>query len=552
MRLADLIAGSGCTIESGAADGLVAPGALVAGVTDDSREVRPGFLFIARPGAARDGAEFLADAIRAGATAALAPRGGAPIAGAPHGFVTLRADDAADAGARLIERFAGDPSSKLAVVGVTGTNGKTTTCFLTHALLEAAGLHPALITTVALDDGTKREKAVMTTPGAGAISALLARAVANRCASAVVETSSHALDQRRVAGLRYRVGVFTNLSGDHLDYHKTMVAYADAKARLFERLPNAADGGVAIVNADDPWSIRMLRDCPARVVACSTGGGGLRDIGPGATRALATIRATTMRGMDASLTGPWGAIDVRIPLVGAHNAMNALQAAAAAHALGATAEAIARGLAHAPSPPGRLEPVRPRYAGASGVSGGGEPFDAPFAVFVDYAHTDDALRRALSAMRPLVGPGGRLLCAFGAGGDKDRTKRPRMGLAVAQLADVPIVTSDNPRTEEPDAIIEMILAGMDAAQRSRAVVQPDRERAIREAIASAREGDILVIAGKGHEDYQILPDGNGGTFRRDFDDRLIARAALEERFAGAARAPTTRAETTKRPIGAER
>lgn len=539
MRLADLITGSGCTIESGAAD------ALVAGVTDDSREVRPGFLFIARPGAARDGAEFLADAIRAGATAALAPRGGAPLTGAPPGFVTLRADDAADAGARLIERFAGDPSSKLAVAGVTGTNGKTTTCFLTHALLEAAGLKPALVTTVALDDGAQREKAVMTTPGAGAISALLARAVANRCASAVVETSSHALDQRRVVGLHYRVGVFTNLSGDHLDYHKTMEAYADAKARLFERLPDAADGGVAVVNADDPWSIRMLRDCPARVVACSTGGGGLRDIGAGAARAFATVHATTMRGMDASLTGPWGAIDVRIPLVGAHNAMNALQAAAAAHALGANAEAIAKGLANAPSPPGRLEPVRPRGAG-------GEPFDAPFAVFVDYAHTDDALRRALSAMRPLVGPGGRLLCAFGAGGDKDRTKRPRMGLAVAQLADVPIVTSDNPRTEKPESIIEMILAGMDAAQRSRVVVQPDRERAIREAIAGAREGDILVIAGKGHEDYQILPDGKGGTIRRDFDDRLIARAALEERFGGAARSPASRTEPTKRPIGAER
>ncbi len=515
MRLADLISGCGCTLVAG--DGALE----IAGVTDDSRAVRPGFLFVARPGAKQDGGVFIESAVRAGAVGVLA----APGAGAA-GVASVVAQDPALAGARVMERFVGDPSCKMQIVGVTGTNGKTTTSFLTHALLAAGGRRAALVTTVLLDDGETRAKAVMTTPGASEVSALLARAVANGCDSGVLETSSHALDQRRVGGVRYRVGVFTNLTGDHLDYHKTMEAYADAKARLFEGLPAAQDGGVAVVNADDPWSERMLRDCRARVLACSVGGGSLRGGGSNWSRCVATVGATTMRGMGVEMLGPWGRIGALVPLVGAHNAMNALQAAAAAHALGVDAPAIVRGLERAPSPPGRLEPVR--------MDGGAE---APFAVFVDYAHTDDALERALGAVRPLVGPGGRLLCAFGAGGDKDRTKRPRMGAVAARMADVAIVTSDNPRTEEPMSIIGMILEGMDEASRRRAVVEPDRARAIEWAVDDAREGDILVIAGKGHEDYQIVSDGKGGTVRRDFDDRLAARAAMERRMGVSRGAP---------------
>ncbi len=495
----------------------------IADIADDSRAVTPGSLFIARPGPVHDGGSFIADALRAGASAVIA----APSASFPTDAraCLLQAPDAtADTMARLTaelaERFFGEPSSDLTVLGVTGTNGKTTTSVLLQWLIGGAARSNApsrcgLISTVAIDAGPARAKAVMTTPGAIDLSRALAEMVGAGRTHAVVETSSHALDQRRVAALNYQVGVFTNLTGDHLDYHKTIENYADAKARLFEMLP---DDGHAIVNHDDPWSERMLRDCPARITVCSMGAPAL-SAGRGWTRCRAAIESVAMSGMNLALDGPWGSIKVRLPLIGAHNAMNALQAAAAAFAAGVSRADIAERLAAAPAPPGRLEPVT-RAPGAP----------EPFAVLVDYAHTDDALTRVMSAVKPLVAPGASLTVVFGCGGDRDRTKRPRMGAAVAALADRIVVTSDNPRTEDPSSIIEMVLGGIPAHVRARAHVDPDRESAVRHAVASAQPGDIVLIAGKGHEDYQILPDGHGGTVRRDFDDRLVARAALTDRF----------------------
>jgi UDP-N-acetylmuramyl-tripeptide synthetase len=422
-----------------------------------------------------------------------------------RGAVWLVSDDVARESAVIAERFYGEPSKSLKVVGVTGTNGKTTVSWLVHALLKRAGMPCGLIGTVIVDDGSEVAPASLTTPPATELSRTLSVMVESGCRCASLEVSSHALAQGRVSGISFDVGVFTNLTGDHLDYHGTSEAYGDAKARLFDMLSSE---GVAIVNGDDPAHERMVRDCRARVLRCS--------LGNERAECAARISEMTITGTRLALTGPWGRIDCRIGLVGEHNAMNALQACAACHALGVDPEELAEGLSRVHAPPGRLEPVTAT--------------NDPLSVFVDYAHTDDALEKVLKAVRPLVDKsGGRLWVVFGCGGDRDRTKRPRMGAVCDRLADMLVVTSDNPRTEDPEAIIADISKGLESPGSPRVMVNPDRERAISHAIARAREGDLVLIAGKGHEDYQILPDGMGGTVRRHFDDREVARAALSKR-----------------------
>ncbi len=513
MRLRDLIVG----LDARAPDALLDVD--VRAVTDDSREVRPGSLFVARQGTRVDGRQFIAGAMRSGAAAVAMEPGSTP----PEGTPVVLTGDAALLLAVAAERIHGSPTSKMRVAGVTGTNGKTTVSFLLRRILEESGRRCGLVSTVRIDAGEQGgalEKATMTTPGAPALAAMLGEIASRGCDSVVVETSSHALEQKRVAGMRYRVGVFTNLTGDHLDYHGTMEAYAAAKAKLFESLP---EDGFAIVNADDPMSERMLRDCRAKIVLCTAGAPMLRL--RNASNAAATVLDASREGTELRLTGPWGDIRVRMPLIGAHNVMNALQSAAAAHAMGAGADAIERALAHASAPPGRLQPVT-RSANSA----------EPVSVFVDYAHTDDALERALRATRSIVPSGARLWVVFGCGGDRDRTKRPRMGEVAARLADVVVVTSDNPRTEEPRSILEQVLAGVPEAKRADASrrADVDREDAIRRAVRDAQRGDVILIAGKGHEDYQILPDGKGGTVRRHFDDVEVARAALTDRAANSA------------------
>jgi UDP-N-acetylmuramoyl-L-alanyl-D-glutamate--2,6-diaminopimelate ligase len=504
MVLGDLIAGLGVT---GAAK---AGGTRICDLTDDSRTVVPGTLFIARRGTRADGRQFVGDAVRAGAAAVLTDDPGVCLPGGCGAPVLIAPQDPglAVTAAIIAERFHGRPTDRLTLIGITGTNGKTTTAHLVHQVLNACGVRCGLVGTVLVDDGREVAPATLTTPPAAELSRTFATMVECGCRAAVMEVSSHALYQGRVAGLRFDTGVFTNLTGDHMDYHGTMAAYARAKAALFAMLP---PGGTAVVNAEDPYADLMTHGCRAGVLRCV-----IRDSVPDRdAECVATIRSTTLVGSEATLAGPWGRFDVSLGLVGRYNVMNALEAAAACHAAGIEADRLRDSLSRAVAPPGRLEPV-------TGPDDG-------FTVLVDYAHTDDALRQVLTAVRPMLPAGSSLRLVFGCGGDRDRTKRPRMGAAAAELADVVYVTSDNPRTEDPRSIIDQVLGGIDGGNRHKLRVEVDRAAAVRLAVSEAREGDLVLIVGKGHEAEQILPDGRGGTRRTRFDDREAGREAVAER-----------------------
>lgn len=474
----------------------------VIAVTDDSRAAGPGTIFVARRGAALDGLAFVRDALSRGAVGVAVPESDAQrvlaFVDSGSALVTYDASRAALIG-ELAHEAAGRPAARLRVVGVTGTNGKTTVTYLLRHLLGASGLKCGLAGTVVTDDGRGERPSSLTTPSATQLADLLSRMVRHGCTAAAMEVSSHALDQSRVAGISFACAVFTNLTGDHLDYHGSMDAYAAAKARLFDSLEQ---GAVAIVNSDDPAHSRMVRDCPARVVRCS--------MDDASADCMVRIRRMRPDGMVCAMHGPWGILDVDLPLAGRHNAMNALQALAVASALGVSAAPLERALSTCTAPPGRLEPVS-------------TPDDG-IAVLVDYAHTDDALLNVLRAVRQTLEPGGRIVTLFGCGGDRDRTKRPRMAAVACANSDAVIVTSDNPRTEDPAAIVRDILAGVPEACCADVESVLDREAAIARAVQLAKPGDAVIVAGKGHEDYQIV-----GTERRPFDDRVVARAALAAR-----------------------
>ncbi len=481
------------------------PRGTIALVTDDSRAVCPGALFVARPGAtgSADASRFVADAIARGAVAIVGDASVHLPATSGVAPTLIRVDDPALATALLAERFAGSPTSRLRVIGVTGTNGKTTIAHLTQQLLGdplrvgAGGPRVGLIGTVEIDDGHARVPSTLTTPGAVQLAELFARMVRNGCTHATMEVSSHALHQRRVGAIRFACGIFTNLTGDHLDYHGTMEHYAAAKAMLFASLDRQA---FAIINKDDPWHQAMCVGDAQRLL-CSASD-------PKAD-CLATIDEVRIDGMRVRFEGPWGRSALLLPLVGRHNAMNALEAFAAAWTQGVSAAELAARLERCEAPPGRLEPV-PLAAEVGG-----------FSVLVDYAHTDDALLNVLTALRPVVPAGSSLRVLFGCGGDRDRTKRPRMAGVACAHADQVVVTSDNPRTEDPQAIVADILKGVPAAAGGKVHVEVDRAAAIRWVVAQGKPGDIILIAGKGHEDYQIV-----GTEKRHFDDREQAHAAL--------------------------
>jgi len=494
-------------------------------ISDDSRTVKPGCLFVARSGTASDGRAFVADAVARGAVAVL-HTGIDPCAGHPEAAQVVRiampeGTDLVRFAGILADRLEGSPSEWLKLIGITGTNGKTTMAYLVQQFVRAAGSPCGLIGTVAIDDGAESTRASLTTPGPIELAHALGRMVRNGCSACAMEVSSHALDQGRADALRFQTAIFSNLTGDHLDYHKTMESYAAAKRQLFRMLTAT---GTAIVNVDDPWSAVMLEECAAKVLRCSVRAEGATT--GSSPECTATIHSAQLGWQDATFAGPWGSMRVRLPIVGRHNAMNALQAAAAAWSIGVPAHVIEQTLASCAAPPGRLEPVT-------------RPTD-PFAVLVDYAHTDDALLNVLTALRPLVGPGGRLVTVFGCGGDRDRTKRPRMMRVACAHSDRVIVTSDNPRTENPDAIIDEVLTGQPTGASGAATAttksapevirQVDRAQAIALAVADARPGDIVLIAGKGHEDYQII-----GTQTRPFDDRIEARSALGRGAAGSPR-----------------
>ncbi|MCE9579054.1 MAG: UDP-N-acetylmuramoyl-L-alanyl-D-glutamate--2,6-diaminopimelate ligase [Deltaproteobacteria bacterium] len=472
---------------------------LVRAVHDDSRRIEPGDLFVAARGGRVDGHDFVATAIARGAVAIVVERRlevAVPQVIVPNGRRALGA---------LVARSKGSPAAAMTMVGVTGTNGKTTTTYLIESILAAAGARPGVIGTVNYRYGGQIFDSPYTTPTPEVLHTTLAEMVAATCTHAVLEVSSAALAMDRLTGVAFAAGGFSNLTQDHLDVHGTMEAYAQAKQLLFSQ--QLAANGAAVINVDDPASGGMIAAAGAhRVLRVSA-----VDHPTTADQRDAEIRVvwceSTVRGIRARIRTPRGEVAVEAhPLVGAYNVANLALAVGIAESLGIDHAAIVRGIATLPGVPGRVERVAN---------------DADLDILVDYAHTPDALDNVLRALRPLTKR--RLICVFGCGGDRDPTKRPKMGAAVAELADLAVVTSDNPRTEDPRAILDMILPAVPKPF----VVDVDRRNAIRAAIAEATPGDVVVIAGKGHEDYQIL-----GTTKIHFDDREEAAAAcaLRPRF----------------------
>ena len=465
----------------------------ITGVADDSRRVSPGDLFCAWAGTSADAHAYLGKAAQAGAAAALVERLVPEVA-----IPQVRVTDGRRAAAAAAMRVLGDPAVGLTLVGVTGTNGKSTTVWMLRHVLSARWPTASIGTLgVRRPDGSLVPGSEnLTTPGPVDLARLLRQLTDEGAAAVAMETSSHALDQGRVAELRFDAAIFTNLTRDHLDYHGTLERYRAAKLRLLDLLQPA---GTAIVNADDAAWGGVAERAPAAL----TFGRGLAGPAAGGVSAQAgpSVRADDVRmsagGAHFRLVTPAGAAPAHSPLVGDYNVDNALGTAAAALALGLTLSEVVERLATLPQVPGRLEKVT----------------DQPCPVFADYAHTPDALTRALAALRPLTR--GRLVVVFGAGGDRDRGKRPLMAAAAQAGADRVIVTSDNPRTEDPDAIIDEIVAGF-GADGAPWVRLTDRRQAIGRALDEARAGDVILLAGKGHETYQIV-----GTEKRHLDEREV-------------------------------
>ena len=469
----------------------------VSAVTDDSRHVRPGTVFVAVKGERDDGHAYLDRAVDAGAVALIV-----------QDPSSLRAADIAAVGIRntrralgvLASRLLGDPSGRLRMIGVTGTNGKTTTTYLAKAVLEAAGKRAGLIGTVSYHIGSECIEASHTTPGAVDLQHLLGRMEGAGLDSVVMEVSSHALAMDRTSGCEYDTAVFTNLTQDHLDYHRTMEEYFQAKLRLFTGLQAELKSGSkrAVLNADDPWTARIREACSVPVWTYSI-------------RNPSDIHANDVRltlgGTSFTADTPLGRLPVQSRVVGEHNVYNMLAAIGIGINEGVPIDAIREGLASVGNVPGRFERVE---AGQN------------FTVIVDYAHTEDALNRLLGAAEALKT--GRIITVFGCGGDRDRGKRPKMGRAATEHSDVVILTSDNPRTEDPLAILAEVEVGVRAVLKARQIpyeMIPDRRIAIETAIRMAKPGDMVLIAGKGHEDYQII-----GKTKYHFDDREVARDAI--------------------------
>jgi UDP-N-acetylmuramyl-tripeptide synthetase len=466
-------------------------------VTHDSRQARAGSLFAAVRGAQLDAHRFVADVMQRGATGVISelPRP-ANFAGA-----WLEVKDVRRAMALAAAEVHGHPSRELQLVGITGTNGKTTVTYLVAAIAEAAGEPPAMTTTVEYRIGDERIKAERTTPEATDMQRLLRRAVEAGCRIAVMESSSQAIDLHRCDALFYSVAVFTNLTRDHLDYHGTMDAYFAAKRRLFDsslgRPPR-----VSVINMDDERGVELagyVESNGGRVVRY-----GLTD----KADVFATAVQHSLAGMKFHLRTPAGNLELHSPLVGRPHIYNILAATATGLELGYGLDTIARALETCAGAPGRFERV---------------PHAGDFAVVVDYAHTDDALLNVLRTARDVVA-GGRIITVFGCGGDRDSSKRAPMGEAAASLSDVVILTSDNPRTEDPEKILSDVERGMHSAGAKPYEKIADRRAAILRAIAQARSHDLVLIAGKGHEDYQLI---GGKVFH--FDDREVAREALAAR-----------------------
>lgn len=482
----------------------------VRGVAYHSGQVAEGSLFVAIKGTQSNGHDFIGQAIERGAHSLVVEK---PLDPVP-GVTTIEVPNTRTALARISNRFCGFPSHGLTVIGITGTNGKTTTAYLLESILEACELQVGVIGTVNIRYPGHVRSAPVTTPESLDLQQNLREMLDAGVTHVVMEVSSHGLDMHRVDGTRFAVGLFTNLSQDHLDYHGSMEKYFGAKSRLFSQIlqQNGDAQALAVINIDDVWGRQL----------CSQIDGPLLRFGMAAD---AQIRADKVQcdssGIQAQLHTPVGLVEVHSSLLGRLNLYNLLAATSVAVGLGLSLEAISRGEQSLARVPGRLEVV---------------PNDMGFQVLVDYAHTPDALEKALDSLRELQFR--KIICVFGCGGDRDRGKRPLMGEAAAQRADLVVITSDNPRSEVPETIMADIEAGVrgqglpllsslaecrNNCHRGYTLVV-DRSEAIRQAIDCAGDGDVVYIGGKGHENYQILGDK-----RIDFDDRIVATEALEER-----------------------
>jgi UDP-N-acetylmuramoyl-L-alanyl-D-glutamate--2,6-diaminopimelate ligase len=464
------------------------------GVAYDSRRVVPGMVFVAVPGLKADGLQFASQAITAGAAAIVAEQ----PASAPAPVPWVVVSSARLALALLAAEFFDHPSHAMSVVGITGTNGKTTTSYLSAAIFEAAGQRCGLMGTVTYRIGNRSMDATRTTPEAPELQSFMRRMVNDGCTACVMEVSSHALSLRRADGIRFAARVFTNLTRDHLDFHSNMEDYFAAKRRLFEMAPAESP---SIINLDDPRAPALI-DVSQRPV--TYGINKPADVVPGPL-------SLSLEGVQFDVALPQGIVHVRSRLVGRPNVYNILAAVAAASSLGIPVEAIEKGIRQLPGVPGRFEVASTR--------------DDDVTVIVDYAHTDDALRNLLETARSLADR--RLITVFGAGGDRDRTKRPLMGMVATRLSDIVMITSDNPRSEDPQRIIDEVKRGADAETRqssAEVLTDVDRHDAILRAISLAAKGDVVLIAGKGHEKYQEIA---GRTL--PFDDVAVAREGLEAR-----------------------
>ena len=468
---------------------------VVAGIAYDSRAVEPRQVFVALKGQHVDGVRFAREALDRGAAAVVSEEPAPAGVHVPWAMVS----DARAALALLAATFYRNPSRELRVVGITGTNGKTTTAYLVASIFEAAGIPCGLLGTVAYRVGEQYVEATRTTPEAPELQRLLREMVDHGCGACAMEVSSHALSLARADNIAFAAAVFTNLTRDHLDFHADMEAYFQAKRRLFEMLPQEAPSAI---NVDDPRGPSLVEMVGRPVTYAITRAA---DITPGPL-------SFSLEGLTFDVRTPHGTIHISSRLVGRPNVYNILGAVAATTALGLPFDAIERGVRALDGVPGRFQLVS-------------EPKDG-VTVVVDYAHTDDALRNLLETARPLAS--GRLITVFGCGGDRDRTKRPLMGAVAGRLSDLIVITSDNPRGEDPNRIIEEIQRGItpdtrrDSAQRILAIV--DRRAAIAKAIEVARAGDLVLVAGKGHEKYQVIGDRV-----LPFDDVLVAREALARR-----------------------
>ena len=462
----------------------------ILGLAYSSKEIRPGFLFAAIRGEKRDGFEFVGEALERGAAAVLSDRPRPQNWKGPW----VQAIDVREALALAAASFYGHPSMKLKVIGITGTKGKTTLTYLLESIFQKAGYQVGVIGTINYRWPNMARSAPRTTPEAPDLQRMMSEMAEQGVTHCVIEASSHALDLKRVWGVHFDIAVFTNLSAEHLDYHDSMEDYFEAKKRLF--FLNAKKR-TAVVNLDDPWGKRLISELPLTTVSF-----GLEP--------AAIVRADEFRfsetGIKAEVDYPGGQVKICSALMGKHNLSNILAAVATGLALNIPAPTIKDGISALKSIPGRLQKIENELG---------------FQVFVDYAHTEQAIRSLLETIRDLKPH--RILLVFGAGGDRDKTKRPRMGEAAASLADMSFITTDNPRSEDPLAIITDIEKGFFGKDAKNYKIIPDRREAIFQALTAAKKGDYVLIAGKGHETYQIFKDKT-----IHFDDVEVARSALQD------------------------